>query len=250
MHRLIIWVQFRVYQFNLWSVPVKMPKISALKPETLFRNAKPKDRDYKIADSGGLHLLVRKSGSKIWRVRYTLKGITKENTYTIGAYPLIGLTEARKKKDEIKKLLLDGIDPNKKKEEDFKLARINENTFETVARDWLENYVTWVPKHKKKTMRADDLADFIKCYNPENRHARKETWDAEKSPEGRWRKFSYDELISRDKTSLDVFWLKDKSLSDLDNLPEPDELAQDIIENLEAGLNSFREILGTLNKVA
>lgn len=103
---------------------------------------------------------------------------------------------------------------------------------------------------KKKTMRADDLSDFIACYNPENRHARKETWDAEKSPEGRWRKFSYDELIARDKTSLDIFWLKDKSLSDLDNLPEPDELAQDIIENLEAGLNSFREILGTLNKVA
>ncbi|MFA7275851.1 MAG: class I SAM-dependent DNA methyltransferase [Pseudobdellovibrionaceae bacterium] len=103
---------------------------------------------------------------------------------------------------------------------------------------------------KKKTMRADDLSDFIACYNPENRHARKETWDAGKSPEGRWRKFSYDELIARDKTSLDIFWLKDKSLSDLDNLPEPDELAQDIIENLEAGLNSFREILGTLNKVA
>lgn len=103
---------------------------------------------------------------------------------------------------------------------------------------------------KKKTMRADDLSDFIACYNPENRHARKEDWDAEKNPEGRWRKFSYDELIARDKTSLDIFWLKDKSLSDLDNLPEPDELAQDIIENLEAGLNSFREILGVLNKAA
>lgn len=103
---------------------------------------------------------------------------------------------------------------------------------------------------KKKTMRADDLSDFIACYNPENRHARKEDWDVEKNPEGRWRKFSYDELISRDKTSLDIFWLKDKSLSDLDNLPEPDELAQDIIENLEAGLNSFREIVLSLNKVA
>ncbi len=99
-------------------------------------------------------------------------------------------------------------------------------------------------------MRADDLSDFIACYNPENRHARKEAWDAGENPEGRWRKFSYDELIARDKTSLDIFWLKDKSLSDLDNLPEPDELAQDIIENLEAGLNSFREILGALNKVA
>jgi type I restriction enzyme M protein len=57
-------------------------------------------------------------------------------------------------------------------------------------------------------------------------------------------------LIARDKTSLDIFWLKDKSLSDLDNLPEPDELATEIIENLEAGLNSFRAILGALNKAA
>ena len=103
---------------------------------------------------------------------------------------------------------------------------------------------------KKKTMRFEDLADFIKCYNPDNRHKRKETWDADKNPEGRWRKFSYEELTARDKTSLDVFWLKDKSLTDLDNLPEPDELAEEIIENLEAGLNSFREVLAGLNKVA
>lgn len=99
-------------------------------------------------------------------------------------------------------------------------------------------------------MRADDLGEFITCYNPENRHARKETWNTDSNPEGRWRKFSYQELITRDKTSLDIFWLKDKSLSDLDNLPEPDELATEIIENLEAGLNSFREVLDSLNKAA
>ena len=53
-------------------------------------------------------------------------------------------------------------------------------------------------------------------------------------------------IIARDKTSLDIFWLKDKSLADLDNLPEPDELADEIIENLEAGLNSFRAIAAAL----
>ena len=79
-----------------------------------------------------------------------------------------------------------------------------------------------------------------------NRHKRKATWDAEKNPEGRWRKFTYDELIARDQTSLDVFWLKDKTLTDLDNLPEPDELAEEIIENLEAGLRSFRQVLSGL----
>ncbi len=56
-------------------------------------------------------------------------------------------------------------------------------------------------------------------------------------------------MIARDKSSLDVFWLKDKSLTDLDNLPEPDELAEDIIENLEAGLNSFRLVLTQLAAV-
>lgn len=101
---------------------------------------------------------------------------------------------------------------------------------------------------KKNTMRFEDLAGFINCYNPQNRHKRKATWDDAKNPDGRWRKFTYEELIARDKTSLDIFWLKDKSLTDLDNLPEPDVLAQDIIENLEAGLDSFRQVLAGLGK--
>jgi type I restriction enzyme M protein len=101
---------------------------------------------------------------------------------------------------------------------------------------------------KKKPLRFEDLAEFTKCYNPENRHKRKATWHPERNPDGRWRKFSYEELVARDKTSLDLFWLKDKSLTDLDNLPEPDELAEEIIENLEAGLDSFREVLAGLVK--
>src|ERR1700687_4442140 len=99
---------------------------------------------------------------------------------------------------------------------------------------------------KQKPMRFEDLQDFITCYNPENRHVRKETWNADSNPEGRWRKFTYNELIARDKTSLDVFWLKDKSLTDLDNLPEPEILAAEIIENVEAGLTSFRAVLKSL----
>ena len=102
---------------------------------------------------------------------------------------------------------------------------------------------------KKKPLRIEDLADFIKCYNPANRHERLETYNEETNPEGRFRKYSREELLARDKASLDVFWLKDKSLTDLDNLPEPDILAEEIIENLEAGLNSFRAVLGVLGKV-
>lgn len=96
-------------------------------------------------------------------------------------------------------------------------------------------------------MSYDHLKDFISCYNPKNRHKRKETWSEDDNPGGRWRKFSYDEIMARDKTSLDIFWIKDESLADLDDLPDPDVLAEDIIENLEAGLNSFKQIMESLN---
>ncbi len=64
----------------------------------------------------------------------------------------------------------------------------------------------------------------------------------------RWRKYIHAELAARDKTSLDLFWLKDDSLADLDNLPEPDVLAEEIIANIEAGLVNFRSVAETLRK--
>ena len=112
---------------------------------------------------------------------------------------------------------------------------------------WFYDYRTNVHHTlKKNPMTFKDLQDFIRCYNPSNRYDRKETW-SESNPEGRWRKFTYEEIIARDKTNLDIFWLKDKSLADLDNLPDPDILANDIIENIEAGLESFKEIMLTIN---
>jgi len=98
---------------------------------------------------------------------------------------------------------------------------------------------------KKKPMTEANLAEFVKLYTPGSIAKRKETW-SEENPEGRWRKYSYEEILTRDKTSLDLFWLKDKSLTDLENLPDPDILAADIIENIESGLASFREIMETL----
>ena len=100
---------------------------------------------------------------------------------------------------------------------------------------------------KQHPMNDADLQDFIKCYNPSNRHERTETW-SESNPEGRFRKFSVEEILERDKTSLDIFWIKDKSLADLDNLPSPDELAGDIIENLQSALDSFKELQAQLDK--
>jgi len=113
---------------------------------------------------------------------------------------------------------------------------------------WIYDYRTNIHHTlKKNPLKLEDLKDFITLYNPKNRNKRKETWN-NSNPEGRWRKFGYDEILARDKTSLDITWLKDKSLADLDNLPDPDELAVEIIENLEAGLESFREVLTSLSK--
>lgn len=100
---------------------------------------------------------------------------------------------------------------------------------------------------KQHPMTEADLADFIQCYNPENRHERTQTW-SEDTPDGRFRRFDIKEILERDKTSLDIFWIKDKSLADLDSLPEPDVLASDIIENLQSALESFQELQAQLNR--
>lgn len=107
---------------------------------------------------------------------------------------------------------------------------------------WIYDFRTNIHFTLKKNPLSDkDLEDFIRCYHPENRHDRQETW-SEDNPEGRWRKFTIDEILKCDKTSLDIFWLKDTSLADFDNLPSPDALADEIIENLQSALESFQEL--------
>ncbi len=98
---------------------------------------------------------------------------------------------------------------------------------------------------KQNTMTFAGLRDFIDCFNPNNRHERRETW-SEENPDGRFRRFTYAQIKERDKTSLDIFWIKDKSLADLDNLPDPDVLAGEIVDNLETAMESFREIMAQL----
>ena len=94
---------------------------------------------------------------------------------------------------------------------------------------------------KTAPLRYDDLKEFTQCYNPQNRHNRKPTWSEDNS-NGRWRSYSYDELMKRDKVNLDIFWLKDESLEDSESLPDPDLLARDIAENLESALEQFSTI--------
>ncbi|NLE03406.1 MAG: N-6 DNA methylase, partial [Crenarchaeota archaeon] len=85
-----------------------------------------------------------------------------------------------------------------------------------------------------------DLEDFIACYNSQNRHDRKET--------ERFKAYSYTELNQRDKANLDIFWLKDESLEDTENLPAPDILAVEIAENLQTALEQFNSIIQELQE--
>ena len=100
---------------------------------------------------------------------------------------------------------------------------------------------------KNDPLKREDLDEFVKCYNPEKRHQRKPTW-SEKKPDGRWRAYDYEELMNRDKAGLDIFWLKDESLEDSANLPDPDVLAQEIVDDLAAALEQFREIATDLGQ--
>ncbi len=98
---------------------------------------------------------------------------------------------------------------------------------------------------KTNPLRRADLDEFVDLYRAGKRHVRAETWSADK-PDGRWRSYSHDELVARDKTSLDIFWLKDFSLADSDNLPAPAVIAQEIVEDLQAALEQFKLIAGDL----
>ena len=93
---------------------------------------------------------------------------------------------------------------------------------------------------KTNPLRYEDLKDFISCYHPENRRDRRET--------ERFKAFTYDELMQRDKVSLDIFWLKDESLEDSENLPPPDIIAREIADNLESALEQFNSVFEELGQ--
>ena len=91
---------------------------------------------------------------------------------------------------------------------------------------------------KQNPLRYEDLQDFIGTYKPE--------YSGDRVESERFKRFSYDELIQRDKVSLDLIWLRDDSLEDMDNLPPPNLIAEEIVEDLEAALNEFAAIAESL----
>ncbi len=117
------------------------------------RTAKPQDKSYKLSDSGGLFLLINVTGAKYWRLKYRYEG--KEKLLAIGVYPSISLAEAREKRDQAKKQLVNGVDPNNfKKASKQAIKTAVEGSFEFVAREWhLKNCQRWSPNHGGLVMR-------------------------------------------------------------------------------------------------
>ena len=91
---------------------------------------------------------------------------------------------------------------------------------------------------KENPLKRDDLDDFVKCCNPKNRHNRKES--------ARFKRFSYEDVMKRDKVNLDIFWLKDEALEESANLPAPGVIAAEIAEDLQAALEQFATIADDL----
>lgn len=103
----------------------------------MVEKAKPRDKPYKLTDSNGLHLLVTPT-SKLWRFRYRFAG--KENTLGLGSFPEVSLAEAREKRDDVRKLLRQGINPSQKKKDDERSAKLaSQNTFGALAQEHLKN---------------------------------------------------------------------------------------------------------------
>jgi integrase len=128
-----------------------------------IRNARPSDKPIKLTDAGGLYLEVRPTGAKLWRYRYRIAG--KENLFAVGEYPALGLSEARAKRVEARELVRRGIHPS----HDRKTSRLvthsaNANTFEAVAREWIEKKTpAWTPAYLRQVERflASDVFPHV-----------------------------------------------------------------------------------------
>ncbi len=94
---------------------------------------------------------------------------------------------------------------------------------------------------KKNPLRRQHLDEFVELYNPENRHEREPTW-SEDNPEGRWRRYSYEEIVRHEGANLDLSWIRDKTLEDSADLEDPDVIAEEIADDLEAALEQFSAI--------
>lgn len=125
------------------------------------RTTKPSDKPFKLTDGQGMHLLINPNGSKYWRLQYRFGG--KQKVLALGVYPMVSLGEARRKRDEAKKLVSNGIDPSEKKKAD-KIEQSEALTFEAVARDWHTACKRkWSDSHSERVLKSleDNLFSSI-----------------------------------------------------------------------------------------
>src|SRR5450759_7943 len=112
-----------------------MPKRIVPLSDTQVSKAKSKEKQYKMADGGGLYLLVTPTGGKLWRLKYRFAN--KEKMLSFGIYPALSLADARHRRDDAKKLLTNGVDPGETKKAQKAAQGDQElNTFEVIAREW------------------------------------------------------------------------------------------------------------------
>ncbi|MEO5326877.1 MAG: integrase arm-type DNA-binding domain-containing protein [Magnetococcus sp. THC-1_WYH] len=128
--------------------------------DTSIKQAKPKEKPFRLSDSGGLYLEVAPSGGKLWRLKFRFGG--KEKRLAFGVYPEVSLKQARERRDDARRLLAEGIDPG----EHRKITRAmdksrTEDTFEAVAREWFSKYSpTWAETHSSKIIRRLEMDVF------------------------------------------------------------------------------------------
>jgi hypothetical protein len=128
-----------------------MPKVIAPLSEVKVRTAKIKLKEYKIFDGGGLYLSVTPTGGKLWRMKYRYDN--KEARLSLGAYPAISLADARTRREEVRRLLANGIDPGAAKKAQKQAQTEETETFEVIAREWHTRFTPqWSEAHAKTTL--------------------------------------------------------------------------------------------------
>ncbi|HBD7023442.1 MULTISPECIES: integrase arm-type DNA-binding domain-containing protein [Enterobacteriaceae] len=115
------------------------------------RTAKPTDKQYKLTDGNGMHLLVHPNGSKYWRLQYRFGG--KQKMLALGVYPDVSLADARARRDEARKLLANSIDPGDKKKND-KVEQEEARTFEQLAIEWHATNKKWSEEHSRRVLKS------------------------------------------------------------------------------------------------
>ena len=138
-----------------------MPKITPPLSDTQIRKAKPKEKTYTITDGAGMYIEIAPTGSKIWRMSFK-QANGKTNRLTFGPYPTVTIVEAREKRAEVRKLLINGFDPSVQKKKEKNLKQSSQvNTFEEVAWDWFKVKVEPTSLSHSKRTKAYLMNDLI-----------------------------------------------------------------------------------------